>query len=502
MQIRARYEKPESVSSDLLAMGVFEGARLSPSVVNLDKALGGLIAKEIEGQHFEGKEKSAALVQTHGAVPAKKILVIGLGKKQNFLLESMRQAAALAVKKASAESSKTVALSLADFITGSTQAEAVAKVTAEGALLADYHFGIYKTEDKEERERRRIQEVALLVPERRSLAQAERGIEESVAVTRAVMYARDLVNEPASKMTPARLLEEAKKLAELPNVTLEYLDETQARERGMGAFAGVAQGSDEPSYFIHLMYRPRAHGLKKRIALIGKSITFDSGGLSLKPSEYMTDMKIDMAGGAAVLAVFSLFPYLKPHLEVHGILPATENMPSGKAQKPGDIVTTISGKTIEVIDTDAEGRLTFADALGFAQELKPDAIVDLATLTGACMVALGEEVAGYFSTQERLGRKIKDAAQASGEKMWELPFVKEYEESVKSDVADYRNITKTRYGGAITAAMFMKPFAGDTPWVHIDIAGPAWQERENNPMVPKGGTGFGVRTIVEFLRRF
>jgi len=187
---------------------------------------------------------------------------------------------------------------------------------------------------------------------------------------------------------------------------------------------------------------------------------------------------------------------------VHGILPATENMPSGKAQKPGDVVTTITGKTIEVVNTDAEGRLTFADALGYAQTLKPDAIVDLATLTGACMVALGEEVAGYFSTNERLGRRLKEAAQTAGEKMWELPLVKEYEDLVKSDVADYRNITKTRYGGAITAAMFMKPFAGDIPWLHIDIAGPAWQERDNNPLVPKGGTGFGVRTVVEFIKKF
>lgn len=502
MQIRVRYEKPESISSDLLAVGLFEGARMSPSMINLDKTLGGLLIKEINDQHFEGKEKKTVLIQTHDRIPAKKVAVIGLGKKPDLSLESMRQAAAVAVKKASSEGAKTIAFSFSDLAGGNLPAESVAKAITEGALLADYHFGVYKTEDKEERERRIIQEAAVLMPERRMVAQAERGIEEGTAVSRAVIYARDLVNEPASKMTPARLLEEAKKLAELPNVTLEYLDENQARERGLGAFAGVAQGSDEPSYFIHLMFRPRAHGLKKRIVLIGKSITFDSGGLSLKPAEYMEDMKVDMAGGAAVLAVFSLLPHLKPHLEVHGILPATENMPSGKAQKPGDIVTTISGKTIEVVNTDAEGRLTFADALGFAQTLEPNAIVDLATLTGACMVALGEEVAGYFSTNERLGLKIKEAAESTGEKMWELPFVKEYEESVKSEVADYRNITKTRYGGAVTAAMFMKPFAGDIPWVHIDIAGPAWQERENNPMVPKGGTGFGVRTIVEFLRRF
>lgn len=502
MRVHSRHEKLESASSDLLAVGLFEGARLSPTVASLDKTLGGLITREIEDQRFEAKEKKTLIIQTHGLIPVKKVVVIGLGKKQDFSLESLRQAAATAVKKASSESAKIIAFSLSDLLGGNLQAESAAKAATEGALLADYHFGVYKTEDKEEYERRVIQEAVILVPERRMVAQAERGIEDGTMVSRAVMYARDLVNEPASKMTPARLLEEAKRLTKLPNITLEYLDENQARERGLGAFAGVAQGSDEPSYLIHLIFRPRAHGLKKRLALIGKSITFDSGGLSLKTAEYMEDMKIDMAGGAAVLAVFSLLPHLKPHLEVHGILPATENMPSGKAQKPGDIVTTIGGKTIEVVNTDAEGRLTLADALGYARLFEPDAIIDLATLTGACMVALGEEVAGYFSTNGRLGRKLKEAAEMTGEKLWELPLVKEYEESIKSDVADYRNITKTRYGGAITAAMFMRPFAGDTPWVHIDIAGPAWQERENNPLVPKGGTGFGVRTIVEFLKRF
>lgn len=502
MGISARYEKLESIPCDLLAAGVFEGARLDPFVGELDKALGGLIVQEIEENFFKAKEGATLLLQVRGAVKARRVLLIGLGRRQDFSLETVRRSAAAAIKKAKAENAHTIAFSLSGLIEGAVRPEQAAFAATEGALLADYHFSAYKTEDREERERQAIREFLIVVPERRLIAQAERGIKDATPVSRAVMYARDLVNEPASKMTPARLLEEAKKLAELPNISVEYFNEDEARARGMGAFAGVAQGSDEPSYFIHLTYRPRSHGLKKRIALIGKSITFDSGGLSLKPSEYMADMKVDMAGGAAVLAVFSLFPYLKPHLEVHGILPATENMPSGKAQKPGDIVTAIGGKTIEVIDTDAEGRLTFADALGFAQELKPDAIVDLATLTGACMVALGEEVAGYFSTNERVGRKIKEAAETTGEKMWELPFVKEYEESVKSDVADYRNITKTRYGGAITAAMFMKPFAGDTPWAHIDIAGPAWQERENNPMVPKGGTGFGVRTIVEFLRRF
>ncbi|MDZ4295765.1 MAG: leucyl aminopeptidase [Patescibacteria group bacterium] len=338
--------------------------------------------------------------------------------------------------------------------------------------------------------------------DKRKIPAAERGVEEARLQSEAVCLVRDLVNEPASRMTPTRLLDEAKRIAELPGVTLEYLDRDQAAARGMEAFLGVARGSEEAPYFIHLSYRPRAQGLKKRLVLVGKGITFDSGGLSLKPSEHMEDMKIDMAGAAVVLGVFQLLPKLKVHLEVHGLIPATENMPSGKAQKPGDIVRTISGKTIEVLNTDAEGRLALADAFGYALELKPDAIVDLATLTGACMVALGEEVAGLFSTDRRLARKLLEAAAAAGERVWELPLAKEYEELVKSEVADYKNITKSRYGGAITAAIFLKQFTAEVPWAHLDIAGPAWQERGDNPVVPKGATGFGVRTMVEFLKRF
>lgn len=501
MHIQTARSAPENIKADLLAIGHYEGvSRLNATVQTLDKALDGMLAAEIAEQRFEGKTGQTLLLATHGALPAKRILLVGLGKRALLTLNTVRKAAAASVRKAKEVSAKTIATTLLGAEQGDLKPEQIAMAIAEAALLADYEFLAYKTQDKEEAERRIIETLTVIESERRRIAAIERGIAGGRINSEPVIYARNLVNEPASQLTPARLLDEAKKMAELPGVTLEYFDEAQAGEKGMGAFCGVAQGSDEPSYFIHLTYRPRGQGVKKRIVLIGKGITFDSGGLSLKPAQHMETMKIDMSGAAAVLAVFSALPDIRPHLEIHGIIPATENMPSGRAQKPGDVVRTISGKTIEVVNTDAEGRLTIADALGYAQALEPDTIIDLATLTGSCVVALGEEVAGLFATDPRLGQRIKDAAERSGEPVWEMPLVESYEEFLKSDIADFRNIAKVRYGDAIVAALFMKQFAGDTPWAHLDIAGPAWQERADNPMIPKGATGFGIRTLLELIK--
>ena len=299
---------------------------------------------------------------------------------------------------------------------------------------------------------------------------------------------------------------------------VKILNCAQCEKLGMGAYLGVAKGSDHEPYFIHLVYKPphlaSGHPLPavlqgegrvrvKKIAIVGKGITFDSGGLSLKPAQHMETMKLDMAGCAAVLGIFSALPKLKPNVEVHGISAVCENMPSGRAMKPGDIVRTISGKTIEVLNTDAEGRLTLADAFGYVNKfVKPDAMIDMATLTGACMVALGEEVAGYMGNDRALLDNVKKASEASGERAWELPLIEEYRDQTKSHVADFSNITPSRYGGAITAGLFLEAFVEKKSWVHMDIAGPAWADKEVIPYMPKGGTGFGVRTMLELLKSF
>ncbi len=346
--------------------------------------------------------------------------------------------------------------------------------------------------------------------ERDKIREAQRGIQEGELYARAAIFARELVNEPASNMVPKHLAEVARGIVKgVPGMEVKILNRAQCEKLGMGAYLGVARGSDHEPYFLHLVYRPdgakskeqRANGLK-RIAIVGKGITFDSGGLSLKPSSHMETMKLDMAGCAAMLGVFSALTQLKPNVEVHGVSPVCENMPSGKAQKPGDIVRTISGKTVEVLNTDAEGRLALADAFGYvAKFVKPDVMVDLATLTGACMVALGEEVAGYMGNNRELLEQVKKAAETAGERVWELPLVEEYREQTKSHVADLSNITPSRYAGAITAGLFLEEFVDKKlPWVHMYIAGPAFAEKEVVPYHPKGATGFGVRTMLELLK--
>jgi leucyl aminopeptidase len=283
---------------------------------------------------------------------------------------------------------------------------------------------------------------------------------------------------------------------------LKVLDRAACEKLGMGAYLAVAKGSDEPPYFLHLVYRPhRSNKTNKKIALVGKAVTFDSGGLSLKPSDHMETMKSDMAGAAAVLGIFSVLSDIAPGAEVHGLIAACENMPSGKAMRPGDIVTAMNGKSIEILNTDAEGRLTLADALAYAnKKIKTDSIVDLATLTGACMAALGTDIAGLLSNDEKMSSKIELAAKSSGEPVWRLPLFSDYSPLMAGDHADLRNISRAKYGGAITAGLFLKEFAGDTPWAHLDIAGPAFVERDALSYMNKGGTGFGVRTMLNWLK--
>ncbi|OGL76247.1 hypothetical protein A3H10_02055 [Candidatus Uhrbacteria bacterium RIFCSPLOWO2_12_FULL_46_10] len=503
MTIRVLKSDPLKHSTDLLAVAVFEGEKkLRGLAAEIDKSLGGILSSLIQDEGFKGKERETLLAQTHGRIGAKRVLFVGLGKEKNFTTDSARQAAALTVKRAHEYAAKSVSFSVGKALRASAMRfNERARAITEGVLLGSYHYTTYHgQETKDEHEKRRAEEVILLAPDALSTKQIEAGIAEGQLNAEAAIFARDLVNAPASDMTPQHLVDVAKDIAgKSKRISLEVFDEKEARKRGMGAFLAVAKGSDIPPYFIHLTYKPKAKKTKK-VFLVGKGITFDSGGLSLKPSKNMESMKNDMAGGAAVLAVFYKLDELQPKVEVHGVIPCTENMPSGRAVKPGDIARAMNGKTIEILNTDAEGRVALADALSFAVKEGADTIVDLATLTGSCIEALGEEVAGLFGNSRQLTKQLTTAAENAGEYVWEMPMVKEYQPLIKSKVADIKNIGDGRGAGSITAALFLKEFIGETPWAHLDIAGPAWAEKETFPSVPLGATGFGVRTLIMFLK--
>lgn len=379
----------------------------------------------------------------------------------------------------------------------------VGMACVEGIELGGYVFLKYQSESAKIDKERSIQNVDLFVS-RGLNAGALRGVKMGKVYTEATIIVRDLVNEPAKHSRPEDLVETARQLARNSEgrIFVEILDRKECEKRGMGAFMAVAQGSTNDPYFIHLFYQPLTKKPANElpvVALVGKGITFDSGGLSIKPAESMETMKVDMAGAATVLGVFSVLEKIQPDVLLHGYIATCENMPSGSAMKPGDIVTTQSGKTVEIRNTDAEGRLTLADAISEALKVKPDVVIDLATLTGACVVALGEDVAGLFSNQKMLAQQFMSAAEKEGEQIWEMPLVGDYRQLIKSQVADLRNISLKRWGGAITAALFLESFVEGKPWIHLDIAGPAYTEQQTSPVNPFGASGFGTRTILRYL---
>lgn len=363
----------------------------------------------------------------------------------------------------------------------------------EGVTLGLYTFSRYKKEQKKD-----VIEEGIIHLDTKDLKDAEEGIRVGQMTSRAVTFVRDLVNEPSSVTTPTFLALTAQSIAkENPLVTCEVLETKDMKRLGMGGILGIAKGSDEDPKFIRLAYKGTS---EKTIVLVGKGITFDSGGLSLKPDTGMETMKMDMAGAATVLGIFSALKTLKPKVNIVGLIASCENMPSGKAIKPGDVVTALNGKTIEIVNTDAEGRVILADALSYASKFeKPDALIDLATLTGACMVALGEEIAGLFANNETLAKDLQSSAGKTGERIWEMPLVPEYRELIKGNVGDVKNSAGKKYGGAITAALFLQEFVGaDIAWAHLDIAGPAFEEKKK-ALTPYGGTGFGVRMLLDYI---
>ncbi len=483
--------------AQILIFGVFENQPvISGMIKDLDKDLGGIVAEEACAHNFNGKQDETLDMSVHSAFGAKRIMLLGLGERKCLNSEIVRRIGGAAAKTFKGKEYK----SLAFFVKSCSRmisVREVARAFAEGVILAGYEFNKYKGKPK--KEKIGVFDALLVVEATADEKQAQKGIAEARLNTAATLYARDLVNEPASICVPRHLAEHARNIAKESKgkIRVKIFGREEARAKGMGAFLAVAAGAAEEPYFIHLIYQPKK--AKKKIVLVGKGITFDSGGLQTKPGESMATMKLDMAGAAAVLGIFSKITELVPRAEVHGVIAATENMPGPGAYKPGDICRAMNGKTIEIGHTDAEGRVTLADSLSYAAKLKPDAIIDLATLTGACMVALGEEITGLMSNNKKLAEKIKTSAGVTGERVWELPLAPEYKQLIKGTHADIKNSGSTRYGGAITAGLFLEEFVNGLPWAHLDIAGPAWAERETIPYIPLGGTGYGVRTMIEFL---
>jgi leucyl aminopeptidase len=488
-----------TIKPDLKSVGAVDllvvplGAGKAPfGQIKLDKRTSEQLTELKKRARLKGKVGESAVAHVSGR-SYERLGLIGVGADA-LDAAGARRLVAKAVRQATAERAASVAVVFDAMPTEGL--ESVAAAATEGALLAGYRFDRYKAKTRVINQPPK--KISLVFAADADLRVARGGLRAGTAAAQAALFARDLVNEPASTMTPSRLVEAAKEVA-VDGIELTVYDQAKLEKMKAGGLLAVARGSDEPPYMVHLTYRP-AGTPKAKVCVVGKGLTFDSGGLSLKPSDAMEDMKIDMAGAAAVLGLFRALPQIAPDVEVHGIAAFCENMPSGKAVKPGDVVTTMSGRTVEVLNTDAEGRVTLADTLHYATELKPDYIIDLATLTGACMVALGQEYAGLFSNSDDLAEKVGAASAAAGEFTWRLPLPVEYEGLLKSQIADLRNIGTTRYGGAITAGLFLQNFVGGRPWLHLDIAGPAWAEKDSVPHQPKGATGFGVRTVLEFLR--
>ena len=497
IQVKKGYLAAER--SDAVVAGVFEGTtKLSGAAAALDWATGKLIAGMLKNGDFTGKLHKTAALYPDKELHLKRIVLVGLGKEKDFTRDRLRGATAAAARAVRDLGVTSMLLPL-DFAATKLSTQDKARTLVEGVLLGLYQFKEFKTKNNGNGDKP-LTVCTLLAGTAAELDGAKKGASHAQAVSRAVCLARDLVNRPSNTATPGHLARGAKAIAALHGIACTVLDAQQAEKLGMGAFFSVARGSDEPARFIVLDYKPHTKKPAPTIVLIGKAITFDSGGISIKPSQGMEEMKTDMAGGAAVLGAMQAAAALKLPVHVIGIVPATENMPSGHALKPGDIIKAMSGKTIEIITTDAEGRLILADSLTYAQRYKPAAIIDLATLTGACIIALGHAASGLMSTDEKLTKKIQAAAESTGEKVWPLPLYEEYAEQLKSDVADLKN-SGGRPAGAITAGCFLKEFAGTIPWAHIDIAGTAWAAKPL-PYTPKGASGVGVRLLVELLEQW
>jgi leucyl aminopeptidase len=459
---------------------------------NAAAKVGKNVWKQIKEEGFSGKEGQAIVAHPTPGLGADRLIVLGLGEKKSLTAETLRRVGAKLARKAREIRVEDAAIDWSRLFK-----EEQTRAFAEGILLGSYQFNRYRTQMKDSP--KGIQKFVFKVPTDLVVA-TNKAVQTAQSYCEGTLMARDLINGAPSDVTPDVLAEAAIKIAKGP-IKLKLYSTKELKKMGAGGLLGVNIGSAQPPYLIHLHYKP-AGKAKKSLAIVGKGITFDSGGLSLKPAGSMETMKMDMAGAAAVLGVFSQLAKLKPNVEVHGVIATTENMPGGKAYKPGDVLKAINGKTMEVLNTDAEGRLVLADALSYAVLQKVDGIIDMATLTGACIVALGGLVTGAMTNDAKLLEQVKKATDAEGEPIWELPLVKEYREDIKSKIADMKNIGSAGKAGSIIGGLFLQEFVGETPWVHLDIAGPAWMDGEVSsiPYLTNGGTGLMVRSLLTLLK--
>ena len=458
----------------------------------VDRALDGAISRLIEDGEAKGKRGEITLIHTLGKMATSRVLVLGLGRASDFGAETVRSVAGEACRYLRGLGVEKAASIAHGAGIGGLDNTASAQALVEGSLLGLYRFDKYKTTEADRSDD--IKELVLVEFDSARVKELQKGVSEGTIIAEAVTLCRDMVNEPANFMTPTRMAEVALEVARDAGLQLQVIDRPRMVELGMGALLGVAQGSEEPPKLIVLRHEGDPDDESNHLALLGKGITFDSGGISLKPGENMGRMKGDMAGGAAVISAIKAISALAPRINVTAVVPATENMPGGRAQRPGDIVRTMSGKTIEVVNTDAEGRLVLADALAYARSLGLSRIVDVATLTGAITVALGNICTGAFGNDQGLVDKIIDAGKQSGERIWQMPMFDEYRERFKSDVADMKNVGG-RGAGSITGAQIVGEFSDGASWAHLDIAGTARTE-ETKGYVTKGATGVPVRTLV------
>ncbi|MGA2965295.1 MAG: leucyl aminopeptidase [Terriglobales bacterium] len=473
----------------------------TPSLESSDAAVRAAAQDVIASGEVSGKAFETTLLHRPAGLKAKRLLLVGGGKAMKFSAAELRQLAGAAVRTLQSKSIHSFAFALPEdgAAAGIPYHEAV-RAVVEGAFVGDFDPGYYKSDRQDKDKDQKIDAITVVVP---SHAQSDaKPLEIAMQAGRIVAesqnFTRDLINEPSNRMTPTIMAERAKRMAAEVGLRCEAYGPDKIKELKMGAFWGVAQGSDEPPALIVLRYEPEGAAKDIHLGLVGKGVTFDTGGISIKPADGMDKMKYDMAGAATMMGAMRAIALLKPKVKVTAIVCATENMPSGKAQKPGDVQIAMSGKSIEIINTDAEGRLILADGLCYARQLGCTHLVDAATLTGAVVVALGHVNAGIFASDDQMYQRFANANRQAGEKMWRLPLDDDYKEILKSNIADIVN-SGGRFGGAVSAAMFLKEFAEDTPWIHLDIAGTAWVE-ENKPWIAKGPSGIALRSLVEFVK--
>jgi len=519
MKTEISFSAPSQIETECLVAVVLDrsqNGKSNPSLETSDKAVAAAAADLLATGEVSGKMFETTMVHRPQGLKAKRLLLVGGGKADNFSGYELRKLAGAAVRFLKPKSIRQFAFIAPENWSGQADPAAhstyvferggppeAVKAIAEGAFVGNFDPDTYKSDRKDQS----VEHMTIVAPGKQDEARLRRALEEGRIIGESQNFTRELVNEPSNRLTPTVLAERAqqmvREIAKNANgfrLSIETHGADKIRELKMGAFWSVAQGSDEPPALIIIKYEPEGAPQKPVLGLVGKGITFDTGGISIKPADGMEKMKYDMAGGAAMLGAMRAIALLRPKIKVIAIVCATENMPSGHAQKPGDVQIAMSGKSIEIINTDAEGRLVLADGLHYARQLGCTHLVDAATLTGACVVALGMVNAGVFANDEEIFQRFSRALERSGEKMWRLPLDEEYKEQIRSSIADIMN-TGGRWGGAVTAAMFLKEFAEETPWIHLDIAGTAWMD-DNKAWIAKGPSGIAVRSLVEFVRGF